>query len=126
MALMTADQQTKVTIVGSAFVAGFAEAASYRFNQSLGTIVTFGGAVGGLFLALSQRGLLSDIGLGVASSSAGSIGHFAIQKLWPAAITTRVVGGAVQRPALTAGRRVGGLQNTETFRNVQNVNELKV
>ncbi|MFH0808951.1 MAG: hypothetical protein V2A77_00550 [Pseudomonadota bacterium] len=114
---MTADTQQKVTIVGSAFAAGGVEALAYRSNGTLGTLVTFGGGLLGLFAALSGRGTVADAGLGVAASSAGSMGHFAVMAWWPKK-TGRPIGrlGTGDRPALRAGTRVGGLENTEVVR----------
>ncbi len=122
---LSADTMSKLYTVGGAFVAGFAEAAAYRFNQTLGTIVTFGGVVAGLLMSMNSRGTMSDIGLGIASSSAGSIGHIAIKQLWPSSTRARAFGAAVQRRPLAladgGARVIGGVANRETADN-----ELKV
>jgi len=74
----------RITVIGSAFGAGVVEAAAYRMNPMLGTVVTFGGAMVGLVGAMLMGPRLAQVAEGVASSSAGSLGHFAIRSAWPA------------------------------------------
>jgi len=73
----------KLTTIGAAFGAGLVEAASYRLNPVVGTIVTFGGAMGGLVLAMTMPPRVAQVAEGVASSSVGSLGHFAVKSVWP-------------------------------------------
>lgn len=85
----------RITVIGSAFGAGVVEAAAYRVNPMLGTVVTFGGAMVGLVGAMLMGPRLAQVAEGVASSSAGSLGHFAIRSAWPA---RRALGGNGRRP----------------------------
>ncbi|KKL66060.1 hypothetical protein LCGC14_2148720, partial [marine sediment metagenome] len=73
----------KATTIGSAFGAGLVEAASYRFNPTLGTLVTFVGGMAGILGAMTLGPRMAQVAEGIASSSAGSIGHFAIKTVWP-------------------------------------------
>jgi len=73
----------KITTVGAAFGAGLVEAAAYRLNPVLGTVATFGGGMAGLVLAMTMPPRMAQVAEGVASSSAGSLGHFAVKSVWP-------------------------------------------
>jgi len=97
----------KATTIGSAFGAGLIEAASYRFNPTLGTIVTFGGGMIGLLGAMTLGPRMAQVAEGVASSSAGSLGHFAVKSVWPA---RRGSGGGNGRRPLGGGnpREIAG------------------
>jgi len=85
----------RITVIGSAFSAGVVEAAAYRMNPMLGTVVTFGGAMVGLVGAMLMGPRLAQVAEGVAASSAGSLGHFAIRSAWPA---RRALAGNGRRP----------------------------
>lgn len=85
----------RITVIGSAFGAGVVEAAAYRMNPMLGTVFTFGGAMVGLVGAMLMGPRLAQVAEGVASSSAGSLGHFAIRSAWPA---RRALAGNGRRP----------------------------
>lgn len=104
-------QKGQITTLASAFGTGFAEAASYRFSPMLGTLVTFGGGIAGLLAAMMGRGNMADVGLGIASSSAGSLGHFAMQTIWPARSGRRRLGSGGR--SLPAGVPVGGTEQPE-------------
>ena len=95
----------KAFVIGSALVAGSIEAAAYRANPQAGTLATFGGAIGGLLGAMMLRGRLAQIAEGVAASSAGSIGHFAVKAWWPATTLRRAIDRAPRQiPAGVASR----------------------
>jgi len=87
----------KLTTIGSAFGAGLIEATAYRANPTVGTIVTFGGGILGLLGAMTLNGRWAEVSEGVAASSAGSLGHFAIKALWPGR-TALARGGNNSRP----------------------------
>lgn len=89
----------KLTTIGAAFGAGMVEAAAYRSNPTLGTIVTFGGGIVGLLGAMYLGPRMAQVAEGVAASSAGSLGHFAIKTVWPG---RRALGGN-SRVAIAGG-----------------------
>jgi len=91
----------KLTIMGGGLITGMAEAAILRANPTAGTLVTFGGAILGLVGAMTQRGALADLSLGLATASAASMGHVALQQLWP---ISKQLG--TQRSQALAGSRV--------------------
>jgi len=74
----------KITTISSAFGAGVVEAAAYRANPMLGTVMTFGGGLVGLLGAMYLSPRMAQVAEGIASSSAGSLGHFAVKSVWPA------------------------------------------
>ncbi len=100
----------KVTTIGSAFGAGLVEAASYRANPTLGTIVTFGGGMLGLLGAMTLGPRLAQVAEGIASSSAGSLGHFAIKTVWPA--RRGLGGGNGRRPIGGNPKEIVGKRGT--------------
>lgn len=107
----------KATTIGSAFGAGLVEAASYRFNPTLGTLVTFVGGMAGILGAMTLGPRMAQVAEGIASSSAGSIGHFAIKTVWPA---RRAVGSANGRRPISAGNPREIARKTDTPSNPGN------
>lgn len=93
----------KGVTIGSAFGAGLVEAASYRANPTLGTIVTFGGGMLGLLGAMTLGPRMAQVAEGIASSSAGSLGHFAIKTVWP--VGRRALGGGDGRRPISGNPR---------------------
>jgi hypothetical protein len=79
----------KLTTIGSAFGTGIVEAASYRAHPTAGTLVTFGGGLLGLLGAMTLNGRWAEVCEGIAASSAGSLGHFAIKAVWPGRLGLR-------------------------------------
>ena len=113
----------KAITIGSAFGAGLVEAAAYRANKTAGTIVTFGGAIGGRVGAMWLKGRLADVAEGIASSSAGSMGHFAITAVWPAKRAALGSGRNGKTPIGSSNPRelVGGESNAPRNRVAQEI-----